>query len=70
MRRIRRNTTRSIAFSRQNTINLAVRYDEYPSVRRRRRREVKGFVLGSNTVVSYSYLIESNVYPFIVDVKR
>ena len=64
------NTTRSIAFSRQNAINLAVRCDECPSVRRRRRREVEGFVSGSNTVVSYSYPIESDVYPFVVDVKR
>ena len=48
------NTTRSIAFSRQNVINLAVRYDECPSVTRRRRRGVDGFASGSNIVVSYS----------------
>ena len=64
------NITRSIAYLRQNAINLAVRYDECPSVRRRRRRGIEGFVLGSNTVVSYSYPIESEVYPFVVDEKR
>ena len=51
-------------------MNLAVRCDECPSVRRRRRLSVEGFVSGSNTVVSHSYPIESDVHPFVVDEKR
>ena len=48
------NTTRSIAFLKQNAINLAVKCDPCPSRIRSRRRSSLQRVSGSNSVVIYS----------------